>query len=152
MSSSPFVFAVTAKLNPYDAVHLALTDKNRYEQLVTDAHPAIAAFGGMFLLMIFLDFIFEDRDIKWLGWLGTFRPLTWPWLFGDAFTIFLMRQSLDVKASAAPAVVFRCGEEGCVLSAIRQTDGTTSYYGKQQSKRDKEVALVAVPVLSVKAD
>jgi multiple sugar transport system permease protein len=29
---------------------------------------------------------------KWLGWLGTFRPLTWPWLFGDAFTIFLMRQ------------------------------------------------------------
>ncbi len=29
---------------------------------------------------------------KWLGWLGTFRPLTWPSLFGDAFTIFLIRQ------------------------------------------------------------
>lgn len=29
---------------------------------------------------------------KWLGWLGTFRPLTFPALFGDAFTIFLMRQ------------------------------------------------------------
>jgi len=27
-----------------------------------------------------------------LGWLGTFRPLTWPYLFGDAFTIFLLRQ------------------------------------------------------------
>ena len=67
------IVAVTAKLNPYDAVNLALTDKDRYEQLVTDAHPAIAAFGGMFLLMIFLDFIFEDRDIKWLGWLE--RPL-----------------------------------------------------------------------------
>ncbi|MDC2960736.1 DUF475 domain-containing protein [Streptomyces gilvifuscus] len=67
------IVAVTAKLNPYDAVHLALTEKNRYEQLVTDAHPAIAAFGGMFLLMIFLDFIFEDRDIQWLGWIE--RPL-----------------------------------------------------------------------------
>jgi hypothetical protein len=67
------IVAITAKLNPYDAVHLALTDKDRYQQLVTDAHPAIAAFGGMFLLMIFLDFIFEDRDIKWLGWLE--RPL-----------------------------------------------------------------------------
>ncbi|WP_328682519.1 DUF475 domain-containing protein [Streptomyces sp. NBC_00343] len=67
------IVAVTAKLNPYDAVNLALTDKDRYEQLVTDAHPAIAAFGGMFLLMIFLDFIFEDRDIKWLSWLE--RPL-----------------------------------------------------------------------------
>ncbi len=29
---------------------------------------------------------------KWLGWLGTFRPLIWPTLFGDAFTIFLIRQ------------------------------------------------------------
>jgi hypothetical protein len=46
---------------------------NRYESLVTDAHPAIAAFGGMFLLMIFLDFILEDRDIKWLAWIE--RPL-----------------------------------------------------------------------------
>ena len=67
------IVAITAKLNPYDAVHLALTDKDRYQQLVTDAHPAIAAFGGMFLLMIFLDFIFADRDIRWLGWLE--RPL-----------------------------------------------------------------------------
>jgi multiple sugar transport system permease protein len=29
---------------------------------------------------------------KWLGWLGTFNPLTFPALFGDAFTIFLLRQ------------------------------------------------------------
>ncbi|MFJ9892598.1 DUF475 domain-containing protein [Streptomyces sp. NPDC091280] len=67
------IVAVTAKKSPIDAVNLALTDKDRYEQLVTDAHPAIAAFGGMFLLMIFLDFVFEDRDIQWLGWLE--RPL-----------------------------------------------------------------------------
>jgi hypothetical protein len=67
------IVAVTAKKNPIDAVNLALTDKDQYQQLVTDAHPAIAAFGGMFLLMIFLDFIFEDRDIQWLRWLE--RPL-----------------------------------------------------------------------------
>jgi hypothetical protein len=67
------IVAITAKLNPWDAVDLAFSDKERYQQLVTDAHPAIAAFGGMFLLMIFLDFIFEDRDIKWLAWLE--RPL-----------------------------------------------------------------------------
>ncbi|MBA2948820.1 DUF475 domain-containing protein [Streptomyces himalayensis] len=67
------IVAVSAKIGPIDAVNLALTDKDRYQELVTDAHPSIAAFGGMFLLMIFLDFIFEDRDIKWLGWLE--RPL-----------------------------------------------------------------------------
>lgn len=67
------IVAISAKIGPIDAVDLAMTDKEMYKQLVTDAHPSIAAFGGMFLLMIFLDFIFEDRDIKWLAWLE--RPL-----------------------------------------------------------------------------
>ncbi|MDQ0962197.1 MULTISPECIES: DUF475 domain-containing protein [unclassified Streptomyces] len=67
------IVAISAKIGPIDAVDLALNDKDQYQQLVTDAHPSIAAFGGMFLLMIFLDFIFEDRDIQWLRWLE--RPL-----------------------------------------------------------------------------
>ncbi len=64
---------VNAGIGPVEAVQLALDERDTYQQLVTDAHPSIAAFGGMFLLMIFLDFIFEDRDFKWLGWLE--RPL-----------------------------------------------------------------------------
>jgi len=67
------IVSISAKVNPLEAVDLALNQKELYQQYVTDAHPAIAAFGGMFLLMIFLDFIFEDRDIKWLRWIE--RPL-----------------------------------------------------------------------------
>ncbi|MFJ1747823.1 DUF475 domain-containing protein [Streptomyces sp. NPDC088116] len=67
------IVAITARIGPVEAVELALNDKDRYQQLVTDAHPSIAAFGGVFLLMIFLNFIFEDRDIKWQAWLE--RPL-----------------------------------------------------------------------------
>ncbi|GAA0459362.1 DUF475 domain-containing protein [Streptomyces sp. NPDC046215] len=67
------IVAISAKIGPIEAVDLALNEKDHYQELVTDAHPAIAAFGGMFLLMIFLDFVFEERDIKWLGWLE--RPL-----------------------------------------------------------------------------
>ncbi|MFE4175851.1 DUF475 domain-containing protein [Streptomyces sp. NPDC056909] len=67
------IVAVTAKIGPVQAVTLAIDDKDRYQQLVTDAHPAIAAFGGIFLLMIFLNFIFEEREITWQTWLE--RPL-----------------------------------------------------------------------------
>ncbi|MFC8436565.1 DUF475 domain-containing protein, partial [Streptomyces sp. NPDC057253] len=67
------IVAISAKMGPIEAVDLALNNKDQYQELVTDAHPAIAAFGGMFLLMIFLDFIFEDRDIQWLRWIE--RPL-----------------------------------------------------------------------------
>jgi hypothetical protein len=40
-----------------------------YQELVVAAHPQIAAFGGIFLLMLFLDFVFYDREIKWLKWI-----------------------------------------------------------------------------------
>lgn len=75
---------ITAGLNPQDALDRALNPppdgaaffpdgQPSYETAVTDAHPQIAAFGGVFLLMLFLDFIFENRDITWLSWLE--RPL-----------------------------------------------------------------------------
>ncbi|GAB3974924.1 DUF475 domain-containing protein [Streptomyces sparsus] len=68
------IVAVTAQLGPIEAVELAMREPEVYEQMVTDAHPAIAAFGGMFLLMIFLNFIFDEREHKWVGWLE--RPLS----------------------------------------------------------------------------
>ncbi|WP_431982987.1 DUF475 domain-containing protein [Streptomyces qinglanensis] len=67
------IVAISAQVDPIEAVRVALDNPDRYEQLVTDAHPAIAAFGGMFLLMIFLDFILEEREETWVGWLE--RPL-----------------------------------------------------------------------------
>ncbi|MEU1281925.1 DUF475 domain-containing protein [Streptomyces sp. NPDC005805] len=63
------IVAVSAQVGPIEAVQLAMDDPDRYEALVTDAHPAIAAFGGMFLLMIFLDFLFEEREHRWLAWI-----------------------------------------------------------------------------------
>jgi len=73
------IVGITAKLSPSRAIDLALkggsADKHgTYGYLLHQAHPAIAAFGGIFLLMIFLDFIFEEREITWLTWLE--RPLS----------------------------------------------------------------------------
>jgi uncharacterized protein len=70
----------TAGLDPVRALKLALNPPPNnalefpdgspsYEKLVIAAHPAIAAFGGTFLLMLFLDFVLHDRDIKWLKWI-----------------------------------------------------------------------------------
>ncbi len=66
--------ATTAGISPIAAVDLAIAGGDidtpgTYANLVNDAHPAIAGFGGMFLMMLFLDWLFEDRDIHWLAWL-----------------------------------------------------------------------------------
>ncbi|MGI8335293.1 DUF475 domain-containing protein [Actinomadura scrupuli] len=67
------IVGITAKLNPLQALDLAMNDGAAYAAKLDEAHPMIAAFGGIFLLLLFLDFIFEERAVKWLGWLE--RPL-----------------------------------------------------------------------------
>lgn len=54
-----------------DALNLALNDPEEYGHQLEDAHPIIAAFGGVFLMMIFLDFFLKERKIKWLKTIET---------------------------------------------------------------------------------
>jgi hypothetical protein len=72
------VVCVTARLSPVATYHLAMNGggvhtPGTYAYVLQQAHPAIAAFGGVFLLMLFLNYIFEEREITWLSWLE--RPL-----------------------------------------------------------------------------
>lgn len=70
----------TAGIDPLRAMEMALhppphgaltfpDGSPSYQKLIVSAHPQIAAFGGTFLLILFLDFIVYDRDIKWLKWI-----------------------------------------------------------------------------------
>ncbi len=67
-----FVFPIaivwlTASIPFMDVVDLALHDADLYGERLHEAHSEIAMLGGIFLLMVFLNFMFEDRDTKWLG-------------------------------------------------------------------------------------
>src|SRR6476661_6556113 len=66
------IVGLTASLGPIEAVQLALEKGDpdtpgTYGYLLHEAHPAIAAFGGIFLLMLFLDFVFAERDLHWIA-------------------------------------------------------------------------------------
>ncbi len=61
------IVAVTAGLSPGEAVDLALHQPDVYAAELSQAHPAIAAFGGIFLAMIFFDFILQEHQHTWLG-------------------------------------------------------------------------------------
>jgi hypothetical protein len=61
------VVTIAGHISPITALNLALHHPHQYAVKLTQAHPAIGAFGGVFLLMIFLEFLFEDQEIKWLA-------------------------------------------------------------------------------------
>lgn len=63
------IVQITAGLGFGEVIDLALNDSERYAEELDGAKNAIYAFGGVFLLMLFLDWVFEEKEIQWL------RPL-----------------------------------------------------------------------------
>jgi hypothetical protein len=61
------IVGVSASLGPLKVIDLALNNPDEYARRLTDSHAEIASFGGLFLLMIFLDFLFEEREISWIA-------------------------------------------------------------------------------------
>lgn len=62
------IVAVAAKLGPVAAVTLAINEPHRYAEILTGAHHQVAAFGGAFLMMVFLKFFVDaNKDEHWLA-------------------------------------------------------------------------------------
>lgn len=64
------IVAVTAEMGMLQVVDMALNDPKAYSERLLAHHAEIAAFGGMFLLLVFLNFLFDDgKDTHWFHWL-----------------------------------------------------------------------------------
>ncbi|TFW28806.1 DUF475 domain-containing protein [Massilia horti] len=62
------IVAVAADLGLMEVWNLALSDPKQYSMHLTNHHAEVAAFGGMFLLLVFLNFLFDDeKELHWLG-------------------------------------------------------------------------------------
>ncbi|HET7673559.1 MAG TPA: DUF475 domain-containing protein [Candidatus Saccharimonadales bacterium] len=61
-----FIVVWASGLSIGTVTDLALNHPEEYGERLSEAHPVIASFGGVFLLMIFLDFFFQRRRTKWL--------------------------------------------------------------------------------------
>lgn len=61
------VFATT-ELSFIESFSLAINNPKEYEKIIMASHHIVMAFGGIFLLMIFLSFLFnENKDVHWIG-------------------------------------------------------------------------------------
>jgi len=62
------IVAVAADLGMMDVWNLALTNPKEFSSHLTNHHAEVAAFGGMFLLLVFLNFLLDDeKEVHWLG-------------------------------------------------------------------------------------
>lgn len=61
------IVMVTAGLGFVEVVQLAVQHPLEYAERLHEAHPQITILAGTYLLLIFLSFIFEKREVTWLG-------------------------------------------------------------------------------------
>lgn len=60
------IVSLVTGMGLFETLQVAMNDPERYEAVLKSTETTIFAFGGAFLLMVFLDFFFEERDIKWV--------------------------------------------------------------------------------------
>ena len=61
------IVAVATGLDMVEVGTMALTKPDEYSNHLKDSHVAIAAFGGIFLLLIFFSFLFDEgKELHWV--------------------------------------------------------------------------------------
>ncbi|RDI62881.1 DUF475 domain-containing protein [Nocardia pseudobrasiliensis] len=151
------VVAITAHLDPVKALELALNPppdgmayfsdgRPSYETLLNEANPKIAAFGGMFLLLLFLNFVCAERETTWLSWLE--RPLARLGRFNMFTTIVSLILLVLVAGFVAPDdkadVVMVAGVLGMVTYIL--VDGLGAHFDHEIDEEGRAPSPAAVLV------
>lgn len=64
------VVAVATSMGPIEVLNLAIYDADTYASTLKAVHYEIAAFGGAFLMMVFLKFFLDqEKDEHWVHWI-----------------------------------------------------------------------------------
>ncbi|OTG84990.1 DUF475 domain-containing protein [Acinetobacter sp. ANC 4648] len=111
------IVAVTADMGMLEVVKMAVNDPAHYSAKLMAHHAEIAAFGGSFLLLVFLNFFLDDgKDTHWFRWLE--RRLT-SLANVPAMSVFIALIALLIMAmnveEATRLVVMMAGIWGIVI-------------------------------------
>ncbi|HSP86024.1 MAG TPA: DUF475 domain-containing protein [Psychrobacter sp.] len=94
------IVAVTADLGMMQVIDLALNNPEEYSARLMAHHAEISAFGGIFLLLVFLNFVFDEKEVHWFNWLESRLAKLGK---VDAMSVFVALIVLMISVSWAPA-------------------------------------------------
>lgn len=131
------VVAIFAKLNILTVLNMALNDVHQYAHYLALTHAPIVAFGGAFLLMLFMDYFTEkNKEVHWikpiedkLQKLSNIKgvcTLTTLIILG----LLMLEIAPDVRHS-----VFTSGVSGIITYLV--IDGVAEWLEKRQEERAK---------------
>lgn len=139
------IVGVSAQIDPISALRLALEKGNpgtagTYGYILHHAHPQIAAFGGMFLLMLALGFFFDERAHTWLKLPEKFLQKIGHFPAANAIiSIIILLITSELIAKDSHAVLF-AGILGILTFMLVDGFGETMSHSKAATSTDFVVA------------
>ena len=134
------VVAIFAKLNILTVLNMALNDVHSYAHYLELTHAPIVAFGGAFLLMLFMDYFVEQKkEVHWIKFLEI--PMQKLASIKGICTIttlvvlilLMFELPLEVRSS-----VFKSGLSGIITYLV--IDGLAEWLERRQEERMKVCA------------
>jgi len=126
------IVAITAGLPMDQVISLTINNPDKYAHELEEAHVPIAAFGGMFLLMLCLHFFFDsNRKVHWINIIEKpMQDMSRWWLYSAVSFAILVFISM-LPGNPAPNETFMGGLLGLVTYVAMR--GLTHFFSRHQS-------------------
>ncbi|MDB5167816.1 MAG: hypothetical protein JWO55_74 [Candidatus Saccharibacteria bacterium] len=130
------VVMLSANLPWGEVLHLALNNPKEYAAALNGAHTSIASFGGMFLLMLALHFLFDkERSVRWLGVIERPMQKVGHWWMPMAVSAVVLAVVTMLPANHHPKDTLIAGVVGVVTYLT--ISGLSAFFTKQHEKTEK---------------
>ena len=128
------VVALSANIPWGEVLSLAFNDPDAYSSALETAHPTIAAFGGMFLLVLALHFFLDDkRKVRWISFIEDplLRLASGKKYLYVLISIFILLVLTVLPANSHPNETIAAGSLGILIYLVMH--GLADAFGKSQN-------------------
>lgn len=132
------VVAVTAGLPMGSVLDLALNQPEQYSAELDKAHIPIAAFGGMFLMMLALHFFFDaNRKVQWISIVERPMQQLGKWKIYALVSLIILTALTLLPTNHDPSATFSAGMVGIIAYLL--IHGLTDLFAKKQGSEAGKV-------------
>jgi len=123
---------ITTGLDWNSVITLAFQQPEKYAHILEAAHPYIAAFGGMFLVMLSLAFFFDpDKNVHWINVVERPMRRIGKWWLYTAIAAALLALCTVLPFNHHPRETLIAGAIGIILSLCLHA--LTELFSRQQA-------------------
>lgn len=136
------VVAVFARISLLEVTKIALTDSIKYADYLHQTYAPIVAFGGAFLMMLFLSYFFDDKkEVHWIKdlekRLQIFGTINGAETIIVLLSLFVVQHYVNIEQRL---FVVLAGISGVIIYLL--VDGVTHWLEKKEDESVKQFATV----------